>query len=154
MRALLQRVREASVDVGGDRVARIGLGWLILLGVGRGDDRSVVDQVAEKIAALRCFEDEAGKTNLSAADVGAEMLVVSQFTLYADTSRGRRPGFTLAAPPEQAAPLVDYFSTRLRERGFRVEQGRFGAEMQVALVNDGPFTIWLDTEPGVDRNRS
>ncbi len=146
MRALLQRVAEASVAVEGDEIARIGRGWLILLGVGRGDDREVANQVAEKVAILRCFEDEAGKTNLSAADVGAEMLVVSQFTLYADVSRGRRPGFSYSAPPEQAAPLVDYFADRLRDRGFRVEQGQFGAEMLVALVNDGPFTIWLDTE--------
>ena len=146
MRALLQRVGQASVAVDGEEIARIGRGWLILLGVGREDDRQIAEQLAEKIALLRCFEDEAGKTNLSAADIGAEMLVVSQFTLYADTSRGRRPGFSYAAPPGQAAPLVDDFADRLRDRGFRVEQGRFGAEMQVALVNEGPFTIWLDSE--------
>ena len=145
MRALLQRVTEASVAVEGEVIGRIGRGWLILLGVGRGDTEAVASQLAEKVALLRCFEDAEGKTNLAAADVGAEMLVVSQFTLYADTSRGRRPGFTNAAPPDEARRLVDYFAERLRGRGFKVETGRFGAVMAVSLVNDGPFTIWLDT---------
>ena len=145
MRALLQRVTKASVAIEGEVVGEIGRGWLILLGVGRGDSEAVASQLAEKVALLRCFEDAEGKTNLAAADVGAEMLVVSQFTLYADTSRGRRPGFTNAAPPDEARRLVDHFAAQLRERGFRVETGRFGAEMAVSLVNDGPFTIWLDT---------
>ena len=145
MRALLQRVTEASVVVEGETVGQIRRGWLILLGVGQGDNTAVADVLAEKVALLRCFEDAQGKTNLSAQDVGAEMLVVSQFTLYADTSRGRRPGFSGAAPPEAARQLVDHFSKVLRHRGFRVEAGRFGAHMQVRLVNDGPFTIWLDT---------
>jgi D-aminoacyl-tRNA deacylase len=97
------------------------------------------------VAGLRCFEDADGKTNLSARDLGAEMLVVSQFTLLADVSRGRRPGFTGAAPPEEARALVDHFAEALRRTGFRTQQGRFGAFMQVRLTNDGPFTIWLDT---------
>ena len=126
-------------------IGEIGRGWLVLLGAGRGDGEAVAAQLAEKVALLRCFEDSEGKTNLAAADVGAEMLVVSQFTLYADTSRGRRPGFTNAAPPDEARGLFDYFCAQLRGRGFRVETGRFGAHMEVSLVNDGPFTIWLDT---------
>ncbi len=145
MRALLQRVAEAAVEVDGEVVGQIGRGWLILLGAGRDDTPQVADQLAEKVALLRCFEDAAGKTNLSAADVGAQMLVVSQFTLYADTARGRRPGFTHAAPPKLARRLVDRFAQSLRERGFRVATGVFGAHMDVRLTNDGPFTIWLDT---------
>jgi D-tyrosyl-tRNA(Tyr) deacylase len=145
MRALLQRVSEARVDVEGKTVGQIGRGWLILLGVGHADSDVIADQLAEKVALLRCFEDSQGKTNLSVLDVGGEALVVSQFTLYADVSRGRRPGFTNAASPDAATTLVDAFAEALRKRGLRVEQGEFGASMQVALVNDGPFTIWLDT---------
>jgi D-tyrosyl-tRNA(Tyr) deacylase len=145
VRAVLQRVSRASVEVDGDTVGAIGTGWLILLGVARADTDREVETLARRVAELRCFEDAAGKTNLSAEDVRAEVLVVSQFTLLADTSRGRRPGFTLAAPPEQARPLVDAFAGLLRDRGFTVAQGRFGADMQVSLVNDGPFTIILDT---------
>jgi D-tyrosyl-tRNA(Tyr) deacylase len=145
MRALLQRVSEARVDVEGKTVGQIGRGWLILLGVGHADNDVIADQLAEKVALLRCFEDSHGKTNLSVLDVGGEALVVSQFTLYADVSRGRRPGFTNAASPDTATTLVDAFAEALRKRGLRVEQGEFGASMQVALVNDGPFTIWLDT---------
>jgi D-tyrosyl-tRNA(Tyr) deacylase len=145
MRALLQRVSQAAVTVEGETIGRIGRGWLVLLGVGRDDTEAIASSLVEKIVLLRCFEDEQGKTNLAAADVGAEFLVVSQFTLYADTSRGRRPGFTNAAPPDQASGLVDHFVAALRTRGFRVETGRFGAHMAVSLVNDGPFTIWLDT---------
>jgi D-tyrosyl-tRNA(Tyr) deacylase len=145
VRALLQRVSEASVEVGGETVGAIRLGWLVLLGVGRGDTPAVADSLADKAAGLRCFEDAEGKTNLAARDVGAAFLVVSQFTLYADTSRGRRPGFSDAAPPDMAVPLVDAFVAALRRRGFRVETGRFGAHMRVHLTNDGPFTIWLDS---------
>jgi D-tyrosyl-tRNA(Tyr) deacylase len=125
-------------------VGEIGHGWLVLLGVGHDDTSVLADQLAEKIALLRCFEDAQGKTNLSILDVGGQVLLVSQFTLYADTSRGRRPGFTYAAPPEQATALVDHTATALRQRGLHVETGQFGAHMQVSLVNDGPFTIWLD----------
>jgi len=146
MRALLQRVRHAQVEVDGQRVGEIGPGWLILLGVGRGDTHTTADQLAEKVALLRCFEDANGKTNLSILDVGGEVLLVSQFTLYADLSRGRRPGFTNAAPPEEANALVDSFGQALRRHGLKVEQGQFGAHMLVSLANDGPFTIWLDTD--------
>ncbi len=144
MRALLQRVSQASVVVDGETVGSIGRGWLVLLGVGHGDTEATAATLADKAAGLRCFEDTNGKTNLSAADVQADFLVVSQFTLYADTSRGRRPGFTNAAPPEQAVPIVEAFQDTLESRGFRVATGRFGAHMQVHLVNDGPFTVWLD----------
>jgi len=145
MRALLQRVTQANVAVSGEVLSEIGLGWMVLLGVGHGDTKQTADVLADKVAGLRCFEDADGKTNLSIADVGGAVLLVSQFTLYADLSRGRRPGFTNAAPPDEANALVDYFAQALRQRGLKVEQGRFGAHMQVSLVNDGPFTIWLDT---------
>ena len=145
MRALLQRVSEASVRVDGEVVGAIGAGWLVLLGVGHADSQAVADQLADKVALLRCFEDDQGKTNLSILDVGGQVLLVSQFTLYADTTRGRRPGFTNAAPPERANALVDSFGEALRRRGLHVELGRFGAHMQVSLVNNGPFTIWLET---------
>jgi D-aminoacyl-tRNA deacylase len=131
--------------VDGQPVGSIGLGWLVLLGVGHGDTPSIAVGLAEKAAGLRCFEDAQGKTNLAAAEVGAAWLVVSQFTLYADTSRGRRPGFSTAAPPDAAAALVDEFCSALRRRGFHVETGRFGAHMQVMLTNDGPFTMLLDS---------
>jgi D-tyrosyl-tRNA(Tyr) deacylase len=145
MRAVLQRVSEARVLVDAEPVGEIGLGWLVLLGVGHADTEATAVTLADKAAGLRCFEDANGKTNLAAKDVGAAWLVVSQFTLYADTTRGRRPGFTNAAAPAQADALVERFAARLRELGFQVEQGRFGAHMQVSLTNDGPFTIWLDT---------
>lgn len=153
MRALLQRVSGAAVVVEGEVVGRIERGWLILLGVGRGDDERVAEALAKKVALLRCFEDAEGKTNLSAGDVGAGMLVVSQFTLYADTRRGRRPGFSEAAPPERANALVDRFAAALRARGFRTEQGVFGAHMEVRLANDGPFTIWLDSDASAGHDR-
>jgi len=146
VRALLQRVAQASVAVDGHTVGQIGHGWLILLGVGHGDTPAVALALADKVASLRCFEDADAKTNLSILDVGGSVLVVSQFTLYADTSRGRRPGFTNAAPPELASALVDRFATALRSQGLEVQTGQFGARMQVALVNDGPFTIWLDSD--------
>jgi D-tyrosyl-tRNA(Tyr) deacylase len=144
VRAVLQRVTEARVAVAGEVVGQIGRGWLVLLGAGHGDTEATAVALADKAAGLRCFEDAQGKTNLSAADVGAAWLLVSQFTLYADTSRGRRPGFTNAAPPELAEALVERFSRRLRELGFEVAEGRFGAHMQVSLTNDGPFTILLE----------
>jgi D-tyrosyl-tRNA(Tyr) deacylase len=154
MRALLQRVTHAQADVDGQTVGQIGLGWLVLLGVGHGDSPAIADQLAEKVALLRCFEDSAGKTNLSILDVGGAVLVVSQFTLYADLSRGRRPGFTNAAAPEAATSLVAYFGDALRRRGLHVEQGEFGAHMRVSLTNDGPFTIWLDLEPEAPAGRA
>lgn len=146
MRAVCQRVSSASVTVDGAIVGQIGLGWLVLLGVGPGDDDATAARLADKIVGLRVFEDEAGKMNRSVVDVGGALLVVSQFTLYADTSRGRRPGFTGAAPPAIAAPLVERFAEIVRERGLTVETGQFGAHMEVALVNDGPVTIVLTDE--------
>ena len=145
MRAVLQRVSRAAVLVDETIVGQIGLGWLVLLGVGHADTEASAVGLADKAAGLRCFEDAQGKTNLAAADVGAAWLVVSQFTLYADLTRGRRPGFTNAAAPTQAEALVTRFGARLRELGFQVASGQFGAHMEVELVNDGPFTLWLDT---------
>ena len=150
MRALLQRTTGASVAVDGVRVAAIGHGIVVLLGVGHGDDAKVADGLAERVAFLRIFRDEEGRTNRSLVDVRGEALVISQFTLFADTSRGRRPGFTGAAGPEQAERLYQRFAAALREHDVRVETGRFGADMAVELVNDGPFTVWLDT---ADRER-
>ena len=126
-------------------VGEIGAGWLVLLGIAHGDSSAQVEHLAEKVATLRCFADAAGKTNLSIADVGGSVLVVSQFTLYADVSRGRRPGFTNAAAPDVATELVEAFAHALRRHGLPVAQGEFGAHMQVQLTNDGPFTIWLDS---------
>ena len=146
MRALLQRTTGARVRVDGEVVGEIGPGLVVLVGVGQGDDEAVADGLARRIAELRIFEDEAGRTNRSLLDVGGEALVVSQFTLYADTSRGRRPGFTAAAAPHVADRLYRRVADGLGGAGARVATGRFGASMAVELVNDGPFTIWLDTD--------
>jgi D-tyrosyl-tRNA(Tyr) deacylase len=146
MRALLQRVSRAEVRVAGDPIGRIGSGLLVLLGVGRHDDATLARSLARRVADLRIFADEAGRTNRSVLDVGGSALVVSQFTLYADTRRGRRPGFTDAATPDVAIAVYEAFCAALTAAGVRVERGRFGAEMAVELVNDGPFTIWLDTD--------
>ncbi len=145
MRALLQRVSRAEVRVAGQPIGRIGPGLLILLGVGPTDVPELAVDLARKIAELRIFPDQAGRTNRSLLEVGGEALVVSQFTLFADTRRGRRPGFTWAAPPAQAEALYEVFCDALAAHGVRVARGRFGAEMEVELVNAGPFTIWLDT---------
>jgi D-aminoacyl-tRNA deacylase len=145
VRALLQRTTGATVTVDGTQVAAIAHGLVVLLGVGHDDDTNAADALAERVAQLRIFRDEEGRTNRSLIDVRGEALVVSQFTLFADTSRGRRPGFTGAAGPEHAERLYQRFAASLREHDIRVETGRFGAEMAVELVNDGPFTIWLDT---------
>jgi len=144
MRLLIQRASRASVTVDGRVISSIGLGLVILVGVGQGDDGDQVGPLADKVVGLRIFRDADGKTNLSIADVGGEGLVVSQFTLYADTSKGRRPSFVRAADPATAADLVEAFATGLEARGVRVGRGVFGAEMEVELVNDGPFTMWLD----------
>ena len=147
MRALLQRVSRAAVRVGDETVSEIGPGLLILLGIGHADGDAIADSLARRVTELRIFEDADGKTNRSILDVGSAVLVVSQFTLYADTSRGRRPGFTDAADPATADRLYQRFAAALRESGVPdVQTGRFGAEMAVELVNDGPFTIWLDTD--------
>ncbi|HEY7701932.1 MAG TPA: D-aminoacyl-tRNA deacylase [Candidatus Limnocylindrales bacterium] len=145
MRALLQRTTGASVTVDGEVVASIGQGVVVLLGVGHDDEASTADSLAERVAQLRIFRDDEGRTNRSLVDVRGEALVISQFTLFADTRRGRRPGFTGAAAPERAERLYERFAAALREHDIRVETGRFGTEMAVELVNDGPFTIWLDT---------
>jgi D-aminoacyl-tRNA deacylase len=145
MRALLQRTTGAEVRADGDLIARIGAGLVILLGVGPDDDDATADDLARKAAGLRIFRDEDGRTNRSLVDIGGDALVVSQFTLYADTRRGRRPGFTAGARPELAERLYLRFTDALRALGLTVATGRFGAEMAVRLINDGPFTIWLDT---------
>ena len=145
MRAVVTRVSSASVAIGGETVGAIDKGYLVLLGVGPNDSEAVCDKLAEKICNLRVFEDENGKMNLNLEQVGGAMLVVSQFTLYADTS-SRRPGFSHAAKPDLAVPLYQRFMDQCRARGFRVEHGRVGADMQVASVNDGPVTILYDTE--------
>ena len=146
MRAVVQRVTQASVTVDGELLGRIGKGLLILLGVADGDTRELTEKMADKICRLRIFEDENGKTNLSLADVGGELLVISQFTLYADCRKGNRPSFTNAARPETAIPLYEAFIARCRESGLPVETGEFGADMKVDLLNDGPVTLWMDTK--------
>ena len=143
MRAVVTRVSSASVAIGGETVGAIERGYLVLLGIGPGDTEAVADKLAETICNLRVFEDENGKMNLSLEQVGGALLVVSQFTLYADTS-SRRPGFTGAAKPEAAIPLYQRFMETCRARGFRVEHGEFGADMQVSSVNDGPVTILFE----------
>jgi len=145
MKAVIQRVRQASVVVEGETVGQIGTGFLVLLGVGRDDTEEDVRYVARKIADIRIFSDADGKFNLSLADVGGSILLVSQFTLYADTRKGRRPSFIDAAPPDLADALVNRCAQLFREAGIRVETGRFGAHMEVALLNDGPVTILLDS---------
>lgn len=146
MRALVQRVSHARVVVAQNEIAGIGSGLLLLLGVGPDDGVEQARYLARKIARLRIFEDEEGKTNLSVLDVNGEALVVSQFTLYADTRKGLRPSFTKAAPPEIAEPLVESFAQLLREEGVPTQMGEFGAFMQVELVNDGPMTIFLERD--------
>ena len=145
MRALLQRTSGARVRVGDETVGTVGTGLVVLLGVGPEDDEATADTLARRVTELRIFDDADGRTNLSLLDVGGAVLVVSQFTLYADTRRGRRPGFTGAAAPDIAERLYLRFAAALRELGVEVATGRFGAVMAVELVNDGPFTIWLDT---------
>ncbi|GAB4567326.1 MAG: D-aminoacyl-tRNA deacylase [Anaerolineae bacterium] len=146
MRVVLQRVSEARVEVDGEIVGRIGRGFLILAGVTHADGEAEISLLARKIAGLRVFEDDQGKMNLSLKDVGGEALVVSQFTLYADARKGRRPSFTDAALPEHAEPLVERLAAQLEAEGIPTQTGRFGAHMKVYLCNDGPVTIWLDTD--------
>ena len=145
MRIVLQRVARASVTIEGERVAAIGPGYLLLVGIGAGDPEGEAEPMAEKVANLRLFADADGKTNLALAEVDGEALVVSQFTLYADTRKGRRPSWTDAAEPAVAAERVESFARALEARGIRVGRGVFGAHMEVDLVNDGPFTLVLDT---------
>lgn len=145
VRALLQRVTSAAVSVDGATVGEIGIGLLVLLGVGPEDDDAIADALARRAVELRMFRDDEGRTNHSLIDVGGSVLVVSQFTLFADTRRGRRPGFTGAAAPELAERVYARFAAAIGELGVTVATGRFGAEMAVSLVNDGPFTLWIDT---------
>ncbi len=146
MRAVIQRVSCASVVVNDVLIAAIGSGLLVLLGVETGDDEKAADYLAKKTAGLRIFEDDAEKMNLSVLDCAGEVLVVSQFTLLADCRKGRRPGFSAAAAPEQAEPLCDYFVDQLRQYGIHVRTGQFRTDMAVSLVNDGPVTILLDSQ--------
>lgn len=145
-RAVVQRARSGAVSVGAEEISRIGRGLVILVGVGRDDSGEDVDKLADKIATLRIFEDSEGKMNLSAGDVGAAMLAVSQFTLYGDVRKGRRPSFVGAAAPEIGNQLYEQFCRRLATHGFEVQQGRFGADMLVTIENDGPVTIVLDSD--------
>ena len=145
MKAWIQRVTEASVEIAGEMVSQIGQGYLVLLGVTHSDTEKTADEIADRICKLRIFEDENGKTNRSVVDVGGSVIVVSQFTLYADTSHGRRPGFSHAARPDIAEPLYERVVAKIREvlGEDRVGTGRFGAEMKVRLLNDGPFSVEL-----------
>jgi D-aminoacyl-tRNA deacylase len=145
MRAVVQRVSSARVTVNGGVIGEIGLGVLVLLGVGAGDTRAEADYVVDKTIGLRIFEDAGGKMNLSVAEVGGALLVVSQFTLYGDARRGKRPSFDAAAPPQLARELYEYFVEKVRAAGLRCETGRFQETMQVELVNEGPVTILLDS---------
>ena len=145
MRAVLTRVNHASVTISGEVKAKIGKGFLVLLGVHREDTEAQADKIADKICGLRVFEDEQGKMNIAPGPAGADLLIISQFTLFADC-RSRRPGFSHAARPEKAIPLYELVISECRERGFKVETGQFGAEMFVSSVNDGPITIILDTK--------
>jgi len=144
MRIVVQRVSWARVRVGGETVGEIGRGLLLLVGIGRGDGEEEMSWLADKVLGLRIFEDEAGRMARSLCDVGGEILAVPQFTLYGDVRRGRRPSFDRAAPPEEAEPLFRRFVAELKQRGERVEQGVFGAHMEVELANDGPVTIILE----------
>jgi len=146
LRALVQRVSRASVTIEGCVVGAINPGLVVLVGVGKGDSEADASYLAEKVANLRIFSDQEGKSNLSALDIAREILVVSQFTLYASTRKGRRPGFTDAAPPEEAEPLVDAFARLLRSTGLKVETGRFQQHMLVEIHNDGPVTILIDSQ--------
>ena len=146
MRALIQRVSEASVTVDGEVIGEIGSGLLILICAMQGDSEAQADKLAAKIGKLRIFKDDDGRMNRSVSDIGGSALVVSQFTLAADTSRGNRPGFSTAAAPDEGARLYEYFANQIAAQGLTVAKGRFGADMKVRLLNDGPVTIWMDTD--------
>jgi D-tyrosyl-tRNA(Tyr) deacylase len=146
MRAVLQRVSHASVTVDGEVVGQIERGFLILLGIGQGDGAAQIKQMVDKIVNLRVFEDDEGKMNRSLLDIGGSVLLVSQFTLYADIRKGRRPSFMNAAPPALAEPLVERFKAALDAYGVRVASGMFGAHMDIALLNYGPVTIWINSD--------
>lgn len=145
MRFIIQRVQHASVTIEGEVKGKIGKGFLVLVGIGLDDDEQVADKLVQKLVQMRIFEDENGKTNLALKDVGGEMLIVSQFTLYADCRKGNRPSFTRAGKPDQAQKLYEYIIQKCRQEIPVVEQGEFGAGMKVELLNDGPFTVLLDS---------
>ena len=146
MKAVIQRVKNASVEIDGEIVGEIGQGLLVFLGVGNEDNEKIAEKMVDKISGMRIFEDENGKTNLSSGDIGAEILVISQFTLYANCRKGNRPSFIEAAPPQMANDLYEYVVGLLREKFKKTETGVFGADMKVSLLNDGPFTIVLDSK--------
>ncbi|MCI9387477.1 MAG: D-tyrosyl-tRNA(Tyr) deacylase [Lachnospiraceae bacterium] len=146
MRFVIQRVREASVSVDGKVIGQIGHGLLVFVGVSDSDNRQIADKMTDKMTKLRIFDDADGKTNLSISDVGGEFLVISQFTLYADCRKGNRPSFTLAGKPDMAEELYEYIMEAIQEKGFPVARGEFGADMKVSILNDGPFTILLDSD--------
>lgn len=146
MRFVIQRVLESSVSVDGEVVGQIGKGFMVLVGVGSGDTRETADKMIKKLIGMRIFEDENGKTNLNLESVGGSLLLISQFTLYADCKRGNRPGFTDAGAPDLAEELYEYIISECRKSVPVVERGVFGADMKVSLVNDGPFTVILDSE--------
>ena len=145
MRALIQRVTEAAVTVDGDLIGQTGPGLMVLICAMQGDDEAAAEKLAARTAKLRIFRDDQGRMNRSVLDAGGSALVISQFTLAADTRTGNRPGFSSAATPEDGERLYEHFAESLRGHGIAVEQGRFGADMKVRLLNDGPVTIWLDT---------
>ncbi len=146
MKFVIQRVTHASVTVDGEVLGKIGKGFMVLCGVAQTDTKEIADKMVKKMCGLRIFEDEAGKTNLSLADVGGGILLISQFTLYAETKHGNRPGFTRAGKPDMASPMYDYIIEETKKYVPEVQQGRFGADMKVELLNDGPFTIILDSD--------
>jgi D-tyrosyl-tRNA(Tyr) deacylase len=145
MKFVIQRVREAAVNVDDKTVGSIGQGLLVLVGISNSDDIHIADKMIDKMTKLRIFEDENGKTNLSISEVGGEFLIISQFTLYADCKKGNRPSFINAGKPEMANELYEYIISEVGKKGFKTEHGIFGADMKVSLVNDGPFTILLDS---------
>ena len=145
MKFVIQRVTHADVVVDGNELGRIGKGFMVLIGVSKEDDRAIADKMVDKLIKLRIFEDENGKTNLSLGDVGGELLLISQFTLYANCKKGNRPSFIDAGAPDEANALYEYIIERCKERVNVVERGEFGADMKVSLLNDGPFTIVLDS---------
>lgn len=146
MKFVIQRVREASVKVDGEKIGQIGHGLLVLVGVSNTDTVQIADKMIDKMTKLRIFDDENGKTNLSASDVGGEFLIISQFTLYADCKKGNRPSFINAGKPDMANELYEYVISEVSKKGFHTEHGLFGADMKVSLLNDGPFTIVLDSD--------
>lgn len=146
MKFVIQRVTHAEVAVDGEIIGKIGKGYMILIGVSNDDDEAIADKMLDKMIKLRIFEDENGKTNLSLADVGGELLLISQFTLYANCKKGNRPSFINAGAPEKANSLYEYIIEKCKERVSVVEKGEFGADMKVSLLNDGPFTVILDSE--------